>query len=54
MYDMFKERYPGGAGFGVLPLSAKAFKSALLGTLSKALLTLIAPSVETPGVQVAA
>lgn len=54
MFDMFRERgYQNGSGFGVLPISAggAAFKSALLGTLSKALLGLIAPSTQTAGVQ---
>lgn len=51
MFSMFAECYPGGAGFGVLPLDAAAFQSALLGTLSSAMLSLIAPSVKTPGVQ---
>ena len=54
MFAMFHERgYAGGDGFGVLPMSAggAAFKSALLGTLSTALLGLIAPSVQTAGVQ---
>ena len=54
MFAMFHERgYAGGDGFGVLPMSAggEAFKSALLGTLSTALLGLIAPSVQAAGVQ---
>lgn len=51
MFSMFAERYPGGGGFGVLPLDTAAFASALLGTLSTAMLSLIAPSVESSGVQ---
>lgn len=54
MFDMLHQKgYQNGSGFGVLPISAggAAFKSALLGTLSKALLSLIAPSPTTAGVQ---
>ncbi|KOO28486.1 mhck ef2 kinase domain family protein [Chrysochromulina tobinii] len=57
MFKMFGEVYArtntSGAGFGVLPIESGVgqFKAAILGSLTTALCSLIAPSVDTPGVQ---
>ena len=57
MQRMFADRYKAldatGAGFGALSLTrgASCFKAAILGSLTSALVQLIAPSVESPGVQ---
>lgn len=57
MYKMFAATYAvadeSGRGFGVLPIEhgASKFKAAILGSLSSALVALIAPSVDVPGVQ---
>ena len=53
MYNMFAEQYPGGDGFGVLSLTdgAHKFKAAIMGALSEAVLSLIAPSADAAGVQ---
>ena len=57
MFAMFRERYrqadTSGVGFGVLPIedSAHKFKAAILGSLSTALCTLIAPATDLAGVQ---
>jgi len=52
-YEMFRTIYPSGAGFGVLPITdgAHKFKSAILGALSSALLSLIAPSPQAAALQ---
>ena len=57
MFKMFGEVYArtnvSGAGFGVLPIESGAgkFKAAILSSLTTALCSLIAPSVDTAGVQ---
>ncbi|EOD16088.1 hypothetical protein EMIHUDRAFT_245379 [Emiliania huxleyi CCMP1516] len=52
-YNMLAEQYPGGDGFGVLSLTdvAHKFKAAIMGALSEAVLSLIAPSADAAGVQ---
>lgn len=55
MEEMFRGVYAGhgGRGFASLPLERGSahFRDALLGTLSRTLLRLVAPDVEVPGLQ---